>query len=58
MTKEYGNINDDKKNKYYPFVFSKSKDKHVSYIDIIPERYKRRDYIIDKINSRKRHIDY
>ena len=39
------------------YILSKIKDNHISYIDKIPEQYKRREYIIDKLNSKKRNVD-
>lgn len=47
--------NDNKLKK--DFVLSKVKDKHISCIDRIPEQYKRREYIIDKLNCKKRNVD-
>ena len=38
-------------------LYKKEKDKHVSTIGIIPERYKRREYIIDKLHSKKQNVD-
>ena len=39
------------------FIFSSAlKDKHESYIDRIPDRYKRKDYIIDKIVVKKKNV--
>ncbi len=37
--------------------YIKPKDKHESFIDRIPEQYKRKDYIIDKLNCKKRNVE-
>ena len=29
----------------------------MSYIDTIPEQYKRKDYIIDKLNCKKKNVE-
>ena len=52
---------DDEEN-YYKIkksviLHSKPKDKHMSYIDTIPEQYKRKDYIIDKLNCKKKNVE-
>lgn len=54
-------------NSFYPYdkdknngnvlLYKKEKDKHISYFDNIPERYKRREYIIDKLHSKKQNVD-
>ena len=45
------------KNKNNILFFTKLKDKHISYIDTIPEKYKRKNYIIDKFNCKRRNVD-
>lgn len=38
-------------------INSKQKEKHTSFIDNIPEQYKRREYIIDKLNCKKKNVE-
>lgn len=38
-------------------IQNKNKDKHRPYFDDIPEQYKRRDYIIDKLNCKKKNVE-
>ncbi len=51
-------FSDEKKKLVDYLSLNKSiKTKHITNIDIIPERYKRRDYIIDKFNNKKKNVD-
>lgn len=47
----------DNSNKTRDYSIIYTKLKHKSYIDDIPERYKRRDYIIDKLNCKKKTVN-
>ncbi len=38
-------------------VLSQIKEKHVSYIDKIPKQYIRTEYIIDRLNCKKKNVD-
>ena len=52
MTNDYYNGGEKKGTHFLMFLVSQ-KDRHVSYLDSVPERYRRKEYIIDKIRIKK-----
>lgn len=48
-------FHNNNKNSLYS-IFCKKKEKEVPFYETIPERYKRKNYIIDKFNYRKKDV--
>ena len=50
-------IDESFKKKQFCILNKKQKDKIMSYVNSIPKEYKRNEYIIDKLNCKKKNVD-
>lgn len=57
MEQDFYFHSDDDRLKEKTFIFTSMKEKNITSVDYIPKKYKRKDYIIDKLNCKKKNVE-